>query len=76
VAFQRQVANIGALDEDSPLVGIVEPFNEVDDGGFAHAGGAQEGTVNLLVDKGFWGSFGSGWGGCGTVVRRLLGSVR
>jgi hypothetical protein len=34
------------------------------------------GTVKLLVDKGFWDSLGSGWGGCGAVVRQLWGSVR
>jgi hypothetical protein len=34
------------------------------------------GIVRLLAGKGFRGSLGSGWGGCGAVVRRLLGSVR
>jgi hypothetical protein len=34
------------------------------------------GIVKLFADEGFRDSLGSGWGGCGAVVRRLLGPVR
>jgi hypothetical protein len=35
-----------------------------------------EGIVKLFADEGGRGGFGSGWGGCGAVVRRLPGPVR
>jgi hypothetical protein len=38
--------------------------------------GAHLGTVKLLGEEGFRGSLGPRWGGCGAVVRRLLGPVR
>jgi hypothetical protein len=33
-------------------------------------------VIKLFADESIWDSFGSGRGGCGAVVRRLLGPVR
>jgi hypothetical protein len=52
VPLRVELLNVAAVEEDFAFLGVVEPLNEGNDGGFAAAGGATEGddAVFLVVD--------------------------